>query len=162
MKKMFLLVLAVTFFYLSCKKKEKSFPPEPQIYYESALPNTINVFDTSSATIIKFQFEDGDGDIGTSQNDTLMSIFLRDSRDTSSNDATYEFPFPYIPNSIRNGKALEGTVSLNVGFQFYRMWDSLHYALLKDTMTWSVYIQDLSGNKSNVITTDTIYIEFQP
>lgn len=146
--------------FFSCKKKTETFPPEPQIYYESALPTKINVFDTSANTIIKFSFTDGDGDIGWDQAGTQMSIFLRDSRDTTTEESTFQYPFPFIPEAIRTGKALKGTVTMDLGFQYYRIWDSTHFALKKDTMVWSVFIQDDAGNKSNVINTDTIYIQY--
>jgi len=161
MKRLFFLLPACFIFAYSCKKdKGKQFPPEPQIYYQSTTPDKVNVRDTASMTTVVFRFTDGDGDIGQSTSDTVYSIFIRDSRDTTSSDSTYAFPFPYIASEIRPNGGLEGLVSLNIGRQYYRVWDSLHTALLKDTMTWSIYIKDEAGNKSNVITTDTIYVQY--
>ena len=160
MKKSILFGFVLMLLAFSCKKKEAVLPPEPQIYYESTLLNHINVFDTNAKVLFNFSFKDGDGDIGTDQDGTSMSIFLRDSRDTGKETSTYQYPFPYIPQSIRSGKALTGNVTLDLGFQYYRIWDSLHYALKRDTMVWSVYIMDNAGHKSNTITSDTIFIQY--
>lgn len=160
MKKSILLGFVFMLIAFSCKKKQAALPPEPQIYYESALPANINVFDTSAKTTIQFSFQDGDGDIGTDQSGTKLSIFLRDSRDTGTETSTYQFPFPYIPSNIRTGNALTGNVNLDLGFQYYRIWDSLHFALKRDTMVWSVYVMDDAGHKSNTINTDTIFIKY--
>lgn len=160
MKKTLLFGLALMLLTFSCKKEEESFPPEPQIYYESTLPNTINVFDTNANTVIRFGFVDGDGDIGTDPKGETMSIYLRDSRDTSMEESTYQYPFPFIPDAIRDKKSIGGSLALNLGNQYYRIWDSLHLALQKDTMVWSIYIMDDAGNKSNIIHSDTIYIQY--
>ena len=163
MKNLAYLFIGALFLFFSCKKDKKGFPPEPQIYYESTNPNTIKVFDTNSRTLIRFHFEDGDGDLGVDPEDTLATIFVRDSRDTTDAElATFSFPFPYIPNSIRKGKAITGNVTMNFDFKFYQIWDSLHFALRKDTMVWSIYVQDAAGNKSNTIHSDTIYIDYNP
>lgn len=148
--------------FLSCIEKKEPFPPEPQIYYQSVTPNTINILDTTAITRIHFTFTDGDGDIGTDPAEGDIGIFVKDSRDTSTIglDYTYEYPFPYIPTNIRGSNGIEGSVVLTLGREYYRNWDSLHLALGKDTLVWSVYIKDLAGNKSNVITTDSIYVEY--
>ena len=161
MKKSLFIISVLIFFVYSCeKKKGKQFPPEPQIYYQSTTPDTINILDTASLTTIVFRFTDGDGDIAQDSKDSVPAIFVRDSRDTSLDNFTYALPFPYIAPNIRPDGGLEGTVALNLGRQYYQVWDSLHLALGRDTMVWSIYIEDIAGNKSNLITSDTIYIRY--
>jgi hypothetical protein len=161
MKKIIVLTAACFCFLFSCKKdKGKQFPPEPQIYYQSTTPNTVNFLDTTSMTTVTFRFTDGDGDIGMDKSDTLKSIFIRDSRDTTAGDSSYAFPFPYLADNIRPEGGLEGNVTLHIGRQYYRVWDSAHTAARKDTMVWSIFIKDMAGHKSNVITSDTIYIQY--
>lgn len=160
MAKIVFLIMMV-FIYSSCKGDDKKvFPDEPQIYHQSTIPNMVNVFDSTAFTTIVFQFTDGDGDIGRDPQEEEMNIFLKDSRDTTQEDYSYSYPFPYIAPNIRPKGGLEGTVSVNLGRQYYPPRDSLHIALGKDTMFWSIYIMDNAGNKSNIIQSDTIFISF--
>lgn len=146
----------------SCKKERKTFPPEPELTHVSTTPNRIDMFDSMSETYILVHFTDGDGDIGTDPNEETRSIFIKDSRDTTGGDSTFGYPFPYIKPTIRPDGGLEGTFSLRLDRAYYNPWDSLHLALGKDTMTWDIFVIDDAGNRSNTITSDTIFIDYTP
>lgn len=162
MKRILFFLTIATILWASCAKKaNNNFPIEPQIYYKSVDPNIIDFNDTTSAVNITFTFNDGDGDLGTDQTNTQQQIFLKDSRDTTSGDSTFGYPFPYVDPSMRpkNG-SLQGNVVVRLGRQYFSVIDSLHIALRKDTLHYKMYVIDDSGHKSNVIETDPIYIQF--
>ena len=155
------LLAAIICLAASCQKDPDQYPDEPLLYYQSTSPRIVLNQDTASNIRIELKFTDGDGDIGMDPSENTMGIFLKDSRDTSSADFSYPHPFPYIPDNVRPKKGgLEGGIMLNLGRQYFtRFIDSLHLALRRDTMRFNIYIQDIAGNKSNVVTTDTIYIQ---
>lgn len=164
MKPKIFLLLSLIALFASCVKKPGSYPPEPQIYYQSTRPNIVNVEDTSVSVKIELKFTDGDGDIGRDQKQEVQSVFIRDSRDTNTSiDYTFPQPFPYIGDEMRpKDGGLEGFITLSLSKAFFLAIqpDSLHLALGKDTMHWDIYIKDEAGHKSNVVSTDPIYIEF--
>lgn len=162
MKPKIFLLLSLVVLFAACVKKPGSYPPEPQIYYQTTRPNLVNLEDTSTGVKIELKFTDGDGDIGRDPNQELQSIYLRDSRDTSTSvDYTFQYPFPFIDENMRpDDGGLEGFITISLGRQYFSVTDSLHLALGKDTMHWDIYIKDEAGHKSNVVSTDPIYIEF--
>lgn len=162
MKAQIFLLLGLITLSASCKKKPGSYPPEPQIYYMGAIPRVVNLEDTAAMVKIDLKFTDGDGDIGRDPNEKQENIYLRDSRDTSTSiDYTFKQNFPYLDDSKRpDGGGLEGFMSISLGRQWFSISDSLHLALRKDTLHFDIYIMDDAGHKSNVVSTDPIYIEF--
>lgn len=162
MKPKIILVLSMMALFASCLKKPGSYPPEPQIYHLSTRPNTLNLNDTISTVKIELKFTDGDGDIGTDEKQETQNIYIRSSKDTSTTqDYTYRLNFPYIADYMRpSGGGLEGFFTVNLNKQFFTVSDSFHLAVRKDTFTWDIYIMDNAGHKSNVVTSDPIYVEF--
>lgn len=159
--KNFLLILFILFFGLaSCNKNESEYPKEPQIYYLNTNPDKIRVSDPNQFISIQFRFTDGDQDIANNPDETDSTIFLRDSRDTSTLLYTYVYPMPYISPDLRPNGGLEGMVTLHLSNAYFSPRDSLHLALGKDTMVWLIYIKDNAGNKSNTIKSDTIYLNY--
>lgn len=161
MKRQIFLLLGLLLFFASCTKEPKDYPPEPQIYYQTMTPKQVNLNDTSALVRIELKFTDGDGDIGRDESVTQRNIFIKDSRDTSAQTFTYQYPFPYIAPSMRPAKGgLEGFITINLGKQFFSITDSLHLALRKDTLHYTIYIEDEARNKSNLVTTDSLFISF--
>ena len=161
MKRQIFLLLGLLLLMVSCTKEPKDYPPEPQIYYQTMTPNVIDLNDTIAKIIIELKFTDGDGDIGRDESTTQRNIFLKDSRDTSKQTYTYQYPFPYIPPYMRPSKGgLEGFIAINLGKQYFSITDSLHLALRKDTLQFTIYVEDEAKHRSNLVTTDSIYIQF--
>jgi len=158
---LFLLTIAVIVWASCSKKPYNYYPIEPQIYYKSVQPNLIDFNDTTAAVQVTFTFNDGDGDLGTDETTSTNAIYFKDSRDTSAADTTFGYPFPYISSDKRpkNG-SLEGNVVVTLNRAYFSVLDSLHLALRGDTLHYNIYIKDNAGHKSNVITTDPIYIKF--
>jgi hypothetical protein len=151
------LLAYVSLMVTACQKEQKYYANEPELRYLSVNQKNINLADSLSLTTFKIFFTDGDGNIG--HNDTLNAIFVKDSRDTSSKEYTHAFPFPVISSTVRNNnKWVEGNVELNLNTSYYSFRDSLHYNQGKDTLCWQIFIKDDNGNKSNIVTTDTIFI----
>lgn len=160
MKRQIFLLFSLALFLASCTKQPKDYPPEPQIYYQSMTPGLLDLNDTTSV-VIQLTFTDGDGDIGRDRAETTKSIFLKDSRDTSSALFTISQPFPYIADYMRPTKGgLEGFITIRLGRQYFSITDSLHLALRKDTLHYNIYVKDDAGNMSNVIQTDPLYLQF--
>jgi hypothetical protein len=160
MKRHLFIILGLLIVLASCEKRPEDHPIIPQISYQSTAPRTIDVTNEGAFVRIELKFTDGDGDLGLDPNEQEMNIYLKDSRDTASSEYTYPYPFPYIPDYMRPSKGgLEGGITINLGRQYFSVTDSLNIALKADTMQWNIYIVDRAGNKSNLITTDTIYIK---
>lgn len=124
-------------------------------------PKRINLNDTAAKVLIELKFTDGDGNLGNSEDPTEESIFIKDSRDTSQKLYSYTYPFPYIPQYMRpSGGGLEGFISINLGKEYFSITDSLHLALRKDTLYFRIYIEDEGKVRSNILQTDTLYLEF--
>lgn len=160
MSQKYIIITLLAILFTACQKEEpKEVSETPKIFYTSLEPNKVHLLDSTALVVLTFAFTDGDGDLGWDPAEETINIYVKDSRDTSSLDYTYEYPFPYIPESLRpkNG-VLFGETSLNFGREFFFPQDSLHAAIGKDTMHFQVYIKDTTGNKSNVIETENIYI----
>ena len=160
MKSLISFLIGIAIFATSCQKDPDQYPIEPQIYYQSTTPRTMSFEDTSASIRIELKFTDGDGDIAQDPNDAEISLYMKDSRDTSSKLFNHAFPIPYVPESNRPSKGgLEGGITLNLGKQYFNVTDSLHIALKRDTLQFMIYIQDRAGHKSNLVTTDAIFIQ---
>lgn len=161
MKKTAFFALCLLIWTASCKQKVAEYPNKPQIYYQSINTHQVRVSDPNTMVSIHFKFTDGNQNIANDPAEQDSTIFLLDSRDVSGNDYTYAYPMPYIPKDQRPDGGLEGTITLNLNNGYFSPKDSLHLALGKDTMFWMIYIKDNDGNKSNIIKTDTIYLNYR-
>lgn len=164
MKRILFLLFVSMIIIASCQKKPSdSYPPEPQIYYKGTNPNTVDFADSLAYIRIIMEFNDGDGDLGTDPQQMKNRIYIKDSRDTTAGDSTFTYPFPYVEDNMRpeNG-SLQGSIYINLGREYFSIFpiDSFHLAMGADTLTYNVYIKDDKGHKSNVITTDQIYLKF--
>lgn len=139
-----------------------SYPVEPEISFLGLNKTTIHqgslggVVDT---LIINFGFTDGDGDL--SNQDSLLDIFLTDSRQ----GAVTEFKYPLIAEEgTANGIAGEVRITLTNAFGniccLYSNGDdpcSPHPGQV-DTFNFSIQIRDRANHYSNIIETDPIFI----
>lgn len=157
---MFGLLLVFTIFY-SCEKVE-SISNIPYIEFKSfELRDTVDILGNESKIgELVFKFEDGDGDIGVEQPDTLYNInpaynlfftlFEKiDGEFVEVDDEDLETPLnyriPYIEN-IGQNKTLRGEIKV----EFY------YLLMLYDTVKYEFYIIDRAEHQSNVETTREI------
>lgn len=155
MKKIFLQILFFVLISVSCEKI-RQLPPEPFIEFRQYM-----MFDTTDilgnqvkAGKLEFYFEDGDGDLGLSQDlsgtDTTNLFFTlfrkNDGAFTEVEDDDVLKPSDYrIPLMDRTGQnqVLQGTIEITFLYLFYSP---------EDTIMYDFYVTDRAGNISNTAT----------
>ena len=149
---------------LSCQKIE-SLPEIPSISFKSFIFKDTTITDILGNEVkigeLTFDFEDGDGDIGLTQPDSLSvdssnfnmfftlfsktnGEFIEVSEDDLETPLNYRIP--YIKKEGQN-KALKGEIQ--VDFRYYHTFEY-------DTFKYSFYIVDRALHKSNIETTPEI------
>ncbi len=148
-------IIAVALITVSCNKKVNR-DPVPSILYNGISPRTVTNGFVGDTVTIKFVVNDGDADLGNGVDATNHDIFVKDSR--SSTGEEQKFYFPNIPkDAVLENKSMQVYTSLNL--------DAPQYFVLRpdrpngDTLTFEIYVKDRAGNKSNIITTEPIYIQ---
>ena len=124
-----------------------NYPDEPVLEFISLEPSLINEGDPIT---ISFSFTDGDGDLGN--DDGNVNGFLIDSRAPGFPEA---FNIPYI-DAVGNIPDISGEIS------FTPSEPPCLNGLSSDTTTYSLYIVDRAGNKSNVIDCGEVIIICSP
>ena len=129
----------------SCKKDKPIYSNVPEISSVSVNPTTVREYKDSIA--FKLSYVDGNGDLG--ENDpNVTNLFLTDNRV----NITYGFRIsqlaPDNANIVIKGQLL--VVLKNTGIT-----DNSS----SQTVTYSLYLKDRSGNQSNTISTESIMVE---
>lgn len=141
-------VICFAFLILYSCNKETKYSNIPKIKFLGL--NTSRVQAGSDSTIlIRFEIEDGDGNVGFG----TKNLFLSDSR---FND-TLPYEIPKIPENYNPSNGIKGIIQLeyNAAFLFLRT-DSAHSSL--DTLHWQLYLKDQAGNMSNIIQTTELVL----
>ena len=138
------LTVAMAMLLFSCKKDKIEYEVMPVIEFISISPDPVKEF--QPLTII-FKYTDGDGDLG--ENDpTIKNLFITDNRVA----VTYEYRINQLSPDNTNipiqGK-LETIIDNAV----------INGTAVEQTVTYSIYIVDRAGHKSNEITTSSIVIK---
>ena len=161
--KILILIITVLLSGLSCKKIE-SLPEIPSISFKSfILIDTTDVLGNEGKIgELTFDFEDGDGDIGLTQPDSLsadssnfnlfFTLFSKTDGEfieVSENDleTPLNYRIPYIKKEGQN-KALKGEIQI----------DFIYLLFEYDTIKYSFFIVDRALHKSNIETTPEIAI----
>ncbi|HUR30747.1 MAG TPA: hypothetical protein VMZ69_04905 [Saprospiraceae bacterium] len=137
-----------------------NYPDEPFIEFLTISKDTLQqgIF-MEDSLIVRFRFEDGDGDIGRLDQGALNNIFFIDER-TGTIDNT--FGIPAIPQEGA-GNGVEGEVKIvlfttcciyNDGEDPCMPNPSVPY----DTVQYRIYIKDQADHKSNEILTTPIIL----
>ena len=159
--KILILIITVLLSGLSCRKIE-SLPEIPSISFKSfILIDTIDALGNEGKIgELTFDFEDGDGDIGLTQPDSLsadsanFNLFFTlfgkidgEFIEVSENDleTPLNYRIPYIEKEGQN-KALKGEIQI----------DFIYLLFEHDTIKYSFFIVDRALHKSNVETTPEI------
>jgi hypothetical protein len=131
---------------LYCCKKAPTYPVIPALTWVNATPNPVKI--GTDSLVLKFAFTDGDGDLGEAD----TSIFVTDIRPNSINTPfTYTFNLPTIP-SKGSYKQITGNISINM----FSNNSCRPGRDIRDTVSYSIYVKDKAGHKSNTITTPPI------
>ena len=129
------------------------FPIEPHIEYIDMLPLEVSETSADNKITIQFSFTDGDGDLGDEVGGDKTSLIVIDNR-TQFPDSLRTFRFQ-VPDLRPNTKkpSIMGKMSVEV------LQTPLTPGTLKDSTSFTVYILDQAGHKSNEIVTDKVYIK---
>ena len=137
-----------------------NYPIEPRIELVGMSKDTIKqgIFQQDSLTVI-FRFEDGDGDLGRTDQETENNVFFIDER-TGTLDNT--FAIPEIPQEGA-GNGVEGEVRILLFSTCCIYPDGSDPCTINsqyplDTVRYRIYIKDRAGHKSNEIFTDPIVL----
>lgn len=152
-----LVYIAFVLLVVSACEKEKQLPVEPKITFKEYI-----AFGTDSADCY-ISFEDGDGDIGSSQDSkkiNLKMLYLYKNNNgafvpydaipgTLAFDTLYfDYTIPYA-SSEGQFKALEGDILIKL--RSAPLYHPLHKMVRFDITLW-----DRAGNKSNTVSTNEI------
>ncbi len=143
MKKIISIIL-LSVVVLACKKDEVVFDTTPSIEFVSITPSSVTEFEDE--VILTILYRDGDGDLG--ENDPeVKNLFVTDSR----NDVQYSFRVQQLAPANADIN-IEGELAINLKTL------SVVGSGNSESATFSVYIVDRAGNKSNTITTSAITV----
>ena len=143
--KQLIVFFIITSLFSACKKDDEKYSDIPTITFESISPGAVKQF--SDSIIVTIGYVDGNGDLGENGSD-VKNAFVTDSR----NDLTYSFRVkqlaPTDASIIIKGKLLIviPQVALN------------NLIGVTENASFSIYLEDRAGNKSNVVTTSSITI----
>ncbi|MBK6731779.1 MAG: hypothetical protein IPG60_12740 [Bacteroidetes bacterium] len=138
--------VAITAILITSCIKPPEYPIEPFIRFESVNKVNFIKFDPDSLKV-DIYFEDGDGDIGGLEIDSL-NMFWEDSRVPGYRIGS---KIPFV-NLEGNHKAISGVIHATRGIS------TCISATDVDTFHYSIQIRDRAGNWSNIIETPDLYI----
>jgi hypothetical protein len=139
----YILLIAVSV--VSCKKEKEEISIIPAIEFVSVTPATVKQY--ADSLVFRISYKDGDGDLGENV-DSVRNVFLTDSRDA----VTYKYRLKELAPS--NTKiAITGFV--NIALKSLALIDQNASG---ESATFSIYVVDRAGNKSNVVVSNAITI----
>ena len=140
------LLLALMAFIPSCKK-DSGISVVPSITFDSISPNPAIKYQDSILIVISYV--DGDGDLGIDSAD-VKNLFITDSR----NGVVSQFRIPQLAPTGAN-IAIEGNLDIVLPPQLFTNDNDT-----TETATYSIYVVDRAGHKSNTVTTKPLVINF--
>jgi hypothetical protein len=151
MKNLLYVLLATVVIGFTMCLRPPDYPIIPRIEFLRMSKNTMKQGNGPSDSLrLYFTFEDGDGDIGSTDS---LNIFLTDTR--QANAAAEPFRMPFVPEQgAKNG--ISGEISLLVYTTCCLPTCNSFLNKATDSLFYDVYIKDRAGNKSNVVRTPYI------
>lgn len=140
----FSLLLATIILMSACKKEILIGDPVPTISIRKISPSVVKEF--TQSIIIELAYEDGDGDLGFENPDSL-SLWVKDSRIALAD--MYHIP-PLAP--IGESLYIKGTVEINLNSAFLMGNGG------DEKVNFTVKLKDRQGNWSNEVTSKDITI----
>jgi hypothetical protein len=141
--KNFLFYLIVILF-SACSDDETTFPVEPSISFVSISPSSALEF--SDDVVVTLRYEDGDGDLGENV-DSVKNCFVTDNRI----GVTYEFRINQLSPS---GAIVPITGNVKIHLHGQSITDNS----TQQNVSYTLYVVDRAGHRSNSITTSSIVI----
>ena len=142
-----LLLLSVVF---SACRKGNNKSKIPVLSYLSSTEE-VKAGNSEDTIFISFRLEDGDADIITNGRD--INLFITNTLDTID----YDYPLPFIGDQFKDPTmGLQATCVVRLLAAFFPMRDTM---MVKDSVQFSLKVQDGAGNMSNEITTKYVYLK---
>ncbi|HCC71857.1 MAG TPA: hypothetical protein DEQ09_12010 [Bacteroidales bacterium] len=144
-------------FFSGCEKI-RQLPPEPVIEFRQfTMYDTVDILgNPAKAGILKFYFEDGDGDLGlkepgegeTDTTNLFFTLYTKEDGiftqvDESDPNEPSDYRIPYMDREGQN-KILQGTIEITFLYFFYDITDTIKY---------DFFARDRAGNESNIDST---------
>lgn len=143
------LLIIFAFLTVGCSNKPL-FSTIPEIQFIDIQPQTIQEYQDSIA--IRFSFKDGDGDLGDTPGSDRFSLIVIDNRTHFPDSVrTLKFQIPPLNTNTKNPSIL-GEIILAYPPTVMTPGSA------SDSTTYTLFIYDNVGNKSNEIVTDKIKI----
>ena len=140
----------ISVFIISCLKPPQ-FPETPEITFVSI--NTTQVQAESDSILMIISFKDGNGDIGSTDNDTSTNCYITDHR-SGKPDYTYNYKIPFI-TPLGTTKDISGKININLpGITCIPFHTT-------DSVTYKITIKDRAGHISNQVETPVIIVNCQ-
>jgi hypothetical protein len=140
-----LIILLVCVFFNACKKDDATISDVPELTSVTATPSEIKEFQDS--IIFTIAYRDGNGDLGENDPD-IKNLFITDNRV----NVTYQYRIDQL-SPDGSDIAIEG--NLNVTLKGIAITDGS----TQQDVSYSVYVVDRAGQKSNSLTTATLVIK---
>ena len=139
-----IILTILPFLSAACRKEEAAMPGTPEIAFVSM--STQQVLEFEERVKVRFSYKDGDGDIGHADPDN-HSLWVKDAR--LENADGYHIQ-PLAPEGAEVPIQGELEVELNALFLLGNSG--------QEETSYTMYIVDRAGNRSNEFTTGTITI----
>ena len=140
-----LIILLACIFFNACKKDDATISDVPELTSVTATPSEIKEFQDS--IIFTIAYRDGNGDLGENDPD-VKNLFITDNRV----NVTYQYR---IDQLSPNGSDIAIERNLNVTLKGIAITDGS----VQQDVSYSVYIVDRAGQKSNSLTTANLVIK---
>jgi hypothetical protein len=128
----------------ACKKDDELMSAVPEIEFVSVTPTSLKEYSAPLSFTIKYR--DGDGNLGENNAD-VKNLFLTDNRINVS--YTYRIQQLAPDNTTI---PIQGTLNIDLASV------NIINSAASQTVTYSIYVVDRAGNKSNVVTSDVVTI----
>ena len=147
---LFTVTVFISLFIFSCLKPPQ-FPETPEILFVSV--NSTQVHQETDSILMIISFKDGDGDIGSTDQDTATNCYITDHR-PGKPDYTYNYKIPFI-TPLGTTKDISGKININLPgitcIPFHTV----------DSVTYKIVIKDRAGHTSNQVVTPVIIVSCQ-
>jgi hypothetical protein len=126
----------------ACKKDDELMSAVPEIEFVSVTPTSLKEYSAPLSFTIKYR--DGDGNLGENNAD-VKNLYLTDNRI----NVTYTYRIQQLaPDNTTI--PIQGTLNIDLASV------NIINSAASQTVTYSIYVVDRAGNKSNVVTSDVI------
>jgi hypothetical protein len=138
-----------------------NYPDEPVIEFLSMNKNTMQQgFANQDQILMTISFTDGDGDLGSNNNEDSTKVYFADTRYPIPE--VYTVSIPLVPE-LGSGNGISGDITFRVGTSCC-LYNGASTSCMpipgleRDTIVYDIYIIDRKGNQSNVVKSDPVIL----